>query len=144
MGIDMQGVERTSLAVPAVLSEAAQKTLGGNQMWDSSCIAILARRARIAAGLVCAALCVCPYLSTTAVAQTASKGPDQESPTALGEVVVTAQKRDERLQDVPVPVSVVDADALIERSQSRLQDYFATIPGLSLSANGDGTSNVFI
>lgn len=52
----------------------------------------------------------------------------------LAEVIVTAQKREERLQDVPVPVTALDADVLVERNQSRLEDYFATVPGLSLSA----------
>lgn len=50
----------------------------------------------------------------------------------LQEVLVTAQKREERLQDVPVPVSVVSADELNESNQARLQDYYAKIPGLSI------------
>ena len=43
-----------------------------------------------------------------AIAQTA----DGAVPTAPGEIVVTAQKRAERLQDVPVAVSAVTADSL--------------------------------
>jgi iron complex outermembrane recepter protein len=54
----------------------------------------------------------------------------------LKEVVVTAQKKVERLLDVPVPVTVLDADSLSENDQNRLQDYFAQIPGLSLANNG--------
>jgi len=51
----------------------------------------------------------------------------------LEEVVVSAEKRTDRLQDVPVPVAVIQADSLIESDQSRLQDYFSSMPGLSLS-----------
>jgi iron complex outermembrane recepter protein len=56
-------------------------------------------------------------------------------PTAgLEEIIVTAQKRgDERLQDVPVPVTVLSATALTDNNQVRLQDYFSQVPGLSVS-----------
>lgn len=48
-------------------------------------------------------------------------------------VTVTAQKRGgERLQDVPVPVSVLDANRLVRSHQLRLQDYAATVPGLNV------------
>jgi iron complex outermembrane recepter protein len=57
---------------------------------------------------------------------------------AIQEVVVTAQKRVERLQDVPVPVSAIDADALANANQLRLQDYYSKIPGLGLALIGDG------
>jgi outer membrane receptor protein involved in Fe transport len=53
--------------------------------------------------------------------------------TEFGEIIVTAQKREERLQDVPVPVSAVSAVALVDSNQVRLQDYFTRIPGLSLT-----------
>lgn len=53
----------------------------------------------------------------------------------IEEVVVTAEKHSERLQDVPVPVTVLDTESLAQNNQTRLQDYFATVPGLSLGAN---------
>jgi len=49
----------------------------------------------------------------------------------LEEVIVTAEKRSERLQDVPVPVTAISADTLLNRNEFRLQDYFSTVPGLS-------------
>ena len=51
----------------------------------------------------------------------------------LTEVLVTAQKRSERLQDVPVPVTSIGAEALVNSNQLRLQDYYTRIPGLSLT-----------
>lgn len=50
----------------------------------------------------------------------------------LEEVVVSAQKRLERLQDVPVPVSAVTAESLVEQNQVRAQDFFASVPGVNL------------
>jgi len=54
----------------------------------------------------------------------------------LTEVVVTAEKREERLQDVPVPVTALSADSLLLSNHLRLQDYFTSVPGLSLSSDG--------
>jgi iron complex outermembrane receptor protein len=51
----------------------------------------------------------------------------------LQEIVVTAQKRKERLQDVPVPVTAIDTQALLNNNQVRLEDYYSTIPGLSMA-----------
>ena len=54
-------------------------------------------------------------------------------PATLEEVVVTAQKRTERLQDVPVPVSAINADSLVQQNQVRMQDYATRVPGLSVA-----------
>jgi len=51
----------------------------------------------------------------------------------LEEVLVTAEKRSERIQDVPVPVTSMSADALISSNQVRLQDYYTGVPGLNVS-----------
>ena len=45
-----------------------------------------------------------------------------QQPASLDAVIVTAQKREERLQDVPVPVTVIKADSLVDYNQVRLQD----------------------
>ena len=68
---------------------------------------------------------------------------DEEFP-VLEEIVVTAQKRVERLQDTPVPVTVLDTTELVARNQTRLQDYYLQVPGLSLNAAGDGTTTIVI
>ena len=64
---------------------------------------------------------------------------------SLEEVIVTAQKREQRLQDVPVPVSVVNTDDLAQNNQTRLQDFASSVPGLSVMSVGNGgTSSVSI
>jgi iron complex outermembrane recepter protein len=63
----------------------------------------------------------------------------------LEEIVVSAQKRgDERLQDVPIPITVLDADKLASNSQVLLRDYAATIPGFNVSPNFAGNQNLTI
>jgi len=63
---------------------------------------------------------------------------EQTKSSTLEEVLVTAQKREERLQDVPVPVSVISNDDLIENNRTRLQDYFSAVPGLNVTPVGNG------
>jgi len=81
------------------------------------------------------------YLSTTVVAVLAmgpvwAGGTDDSK---VQEVVVTAQKRgQELLQDVPVPVTVLDANQLAQYDQTRLEDYFTDVPGLSFQKNSYG------
>jgi iron complex outermembrane receptor protein len=57
---------------------------------------------------------------------------------ALEEVIVTAQKRSEHIQDVPVPVTAISGETLLAQNYLRLQDYYSEIPGLSVSTSSVG------
>src|SRR5258705_2640876 len=80
-------------------------------------------------------------------ASTVSNG-DQNSPNnqssgaALTEIIVTAQKRSERLQDVPVPVTAINADTLVNSNEMRLQDYYSSVPGLSVTGIGAQSTQI--
>jgi len=54
---------------------------------------------------------------------------------ALEEIVVTAQKRTEREQDVPISLTAISGESLVENNQLRLQDYFSSVPGLNVTPN---------
>src|SRR5581483_6998633 len=71
-----------------------------------------------------------PPVVNTSVDSSAS---ERRQLTPLSEVVVTAEKRDERLQDVPVPVTAISATTLVENNQLRIQDFYTTVPGLSVT-----------
>jgi len=62
----------------------------------------------------------------------------------MSEVIVSAQKRDERLQDVPVPVTVLDTNALSESNHVRVQEYYNEIPGLNLTPSVQSAQNLSI
>ena len=49
----------------------------------------------------------------------------------LEEIIVTAQKYEQRLQDVPVSISAVTAEELSERNVTSLSELQYAIPGLS-------------
>lgn len=61
----------------------------------------------------------------------------------VADIVVTAQKRTENLQDVPVSLKVLDARALAERGISRFDDYAQFLPSLSYTSIGPGQAEVF-
>jgi len=73
-------------------------------------------------------------------APTSNRGQGQKTE-SLEEVVVTAQKRTERLQDVPIPITVLSGDALLSSNQLRLQDYYEKIPGLSMTVGDTWNAN---
>lgn len=74
----------------------------------------------------------------------ASAASTQEADNGIEEIVVTAQKRTERLADVPVPVTAIDAGALATQSQVLLRDYYATVPGLTVAPGVQSNQTVAI
>ena len=56
-------------------------------------------------------------LNGVAAADDTSAAPTMQN-SSLGEIIVTAEKREERLQDVPVPVTAISAAELAENVAS--------------------------
>ncbi|WP_326914457.1 TonB-dependent receptor [Sphingopyxis chilensis] len=69
---------------------------------------------------------------------------DEVSESPRDEIIVTAQKRSQRLQDVPTSVAVLTGDALIDQGVSNLADYVKQVPGLVLRDGGEGTGQPVI
>jgi iron complex outermembrane recepter protein len=59
-------------------------------------------------------------------------------PEALQEVIVTAQKREERLLDVPISIVALSGEELQKRNVTTLEDLPSVVPGLAISSNGPG------
>ena len=58
----------------------------------------------------------------------------------LEEVIVTAQKREQSLQDVPVSVSVITGDAISKAGMTNLDELSAHVPNLSISEGSQSTT----
>ena len=72
-----------------------------------------------------------------ALALAATAAGAQDAPTAsLGEVIVTAQKRSERILDVPVSITAVEGSRLADTGAVQLTDYAAYVPGMSVDSTG--------
>ena len=77
------------------------------------------------------------FAATQATAQTASDA-------MLEEVVVTAQRREERLQDVPAAITSLSGEDLSRQNLLGNADLAAKVPGLSLDVQGPGESTLSI
>ncbi len=64
---------------------------------------------------------------------------DVHAATVLEEVMVTAQLREQSLQDVPVSVSAISGDKLMEAGLARIEDLQAYVPNFTMSESGIGT-----
>ncbi|RPH55112.1 MAG: TonB-dependent receptor, partial [Lysobacterales bacterium] len=60
----------------------------------------------------------------------------------IEEVVVTAQKRQEALIDVPLSITAVDGDLLERQHAANFQDYLKLVPGLQLDQNTPGNGRL--
>ncbi|WP_372783173.1 TonB-dependent receptor [Litorivivens sp.] len=67
----------------------------------------------------------------------------QASSPVLEEVIVTAQLRSQSLQDVPVSVSAMGGDKLLEAGIDKIENLQAYIPNFTMSETGIGT-NIYI
>ena len=72
-------------------------------------------------------------------AQSAS---NSSSPINLGTVMVTANKREERLQAVPMAVSALSGDDLRRQGANSFADYASQIPGLNLISTSVGQTQL--
>lgn len=73
---------------------------------------------------------------TAIPAQAQDAGPPDEAvdESGLGDIVVTAQKRSENLQDVPAAISAFSAEDLINRGVSETSDLMGSLPNLQVTS----------
>jgi iron complex outermembrane recepter protein len=58
--------------------------------------------------------------------------------TQIEEIVITAQKRTERVQDIPVSAAVVSSDALLSHNASDISDLNKLVPSVNLNGTFNG------
>lgn len=66
------------------------------------------------------------------------------SPTELGTITVTANKRSERLQDVPMAISVLGNLRLDRENAVGFSDYASQVPGLNIITSGQGQTQLVV
>lgn len=97
------------------------------------------RRASLCAGAALGALLAAP-----ALAQNGAPAPAAAQPDVLEEVLVTAQRRSQRLQDVPVTVTAFGSDQIAAAHIIGVQDVITRTPGLSFDAFPASEPRLFI
>lgn len=74
--------------------------------------------------------------STTALAQAASAGASVENRNEIDDIVVTAQRREEKLQDVAIAATAISGDQLNAKAVQRIADLQFAAPSLSVTDQG--------
>lgn len=82
-----------------------------------------------------AAIAIAAGLAPPAVAQDLGSGAEAEAPLS-NDIVVTAQRREQSLQDVPIAITAVTAETLRDQNVQSVEDYFALTPNVSFQSNG--------
>lgn len=85
-----------------------------------------------------AATLVAGQFPSLAAAQAAAPAAEPASAPAIQDVVITAQKRTERLVDTPVAAAVITGDALQKTNASEITDLNLVIPSLELKGSFNG------
>jgi outer membrane receptor protein involved in Fe transport len=87
--------------------------------------------------------------SCGAYAQTQTQAPTpsdtaEVSSGALAEVVVTAQRRSENIQDVPISMQALTGQTLQQLDVTTFDDYLKYLPNVTSASNGPGQNEVFM
>jgi outer membrane receptor protein involved in Fe transport len=106
-------------------------------------MSLLRRRLAVSGLLASAALAATP-----ALAQDAPPAPDSQANNQAdnGDIIITALKRSDSLQNVPISVQALSTKKLDELNISNFQDYVASLPSVSFQALGGtpGTNVVYM
>jgi iron complex outermembrane receptor protein len=65
-------------------------------------------------------------------------------PSELGEVVVTAQRREQSIQDVPITMQALTADTLSQLNATTIDDFIKYLPNVTQASNGPGQTNIYM
>ena len=69
---------------------------------------------------------------------------DSADNSMINEVVVTAQRRSENIQDVPISIQAMTSQSLQQLNITTFDDYIKYLPNVSSASNGPGQSEVFM
>lgn len=70
----------------------------------------------------------------------AAQTPPQESPTTIDDIIVTAQKREQNLQDVPIVVTTLSQETLEDAGVRDIKDLQILTPGLTVTSTSTEAS----
>ncbi|MFC7498630.1 TonB-dependent receptor [Enterovirga sp. GCM10030262] len=93
-------------------------------------------------------LCTAGAAVAQDVATGEASGADDQADTGRGQsddadIIVTAQKREENLQDVPIAITAIGTEKLDQLQVTDFDDYARYVPSLSYQSAGPGFANVY-
>jgi iron complex outermembrane receptor protein len=82
--------------------------------------------------------------ATSSAASTSAQAATSQSSQQLTEIVVTAQRRSESLQKVPLAVTAISGAGLIEAGVKEPKDLASVVPGLAISSGNGPADQIYI
>ena len=82
--------------------------------------------------------------NAVSIARAASDTDTSGTPDMLQEITVTAQRRAENMQDVPISMQAFTAETLQQLNIATFDDYIKDLPNVTSQNNGPGQSEVFM
>ena len=82
--------------------------------------------------------------SGSGFAQAAPLPDSQTSSDAIQEITVTAQRRTENMQDVPITIQALTAETLTQLNVTTFDDYVKYLPNVTQSTTGPGQGNIYM
>src|SRR6202789_2674553 len=74
----------------------------------------------------------------------AATATDTSDAEGIQEIVVTAERRNESIQDVPITIQALSGDQLKDLSVSTIEDVLKYLPNVTFGTNGPGSGNIFM
>jgi outer membrane receptor protein involved in Fe transport len=81
--------------------------------------------------------------AATAGPAAAAAGTDA-STDSIQEIIVTAQRRSQNMQDVPITIQALTAETMQQLNVSTFDDFVKYLPNVTSASNGPGQSSIFI
>lgn len=88
-----------------------------------------------------ATICLVSTIAGSLFCSSPAFAQDEETEALLEEVIVTASRREESLQDVALAVTVLDTNKLVEAGLTSLPDVLSFVPGVSVVDSGAAYRN---
>jgi iron complex outermembrane recepter protein len=82
--------------------------------------------------------------TTGPASPSATTTPDTTSTDSIAEITVTAQRRTENMQNVPISMQALTSDTLQQLNVQTFDDYIKYLPNVTTASNGPGQSEVFM
>ena len=89
-------------------------------------------------------IAIAAILGGSAAGALAATGASDSDTTALEEIVVTAQHRNQGIQDVPIAMQAFTEAALAQLNITNFDDYVKFLPNVSSASNGPGQSEIYM
>lgn len=98
----------------------------------------MSSKIRLVGGVLGSSIALALTFGETARAEDAADAAAYSDGTVLEEIIVTAQKRSENLQKVPISAAVLSGQDLTQENKSTLDEILRHVPGLELQENSGG------